>query len=240
MITIVICDDESTHRRAASHLVNDVMHQKGLPYEEKTYENAEDLLHDLSANVVKPDIAVLDIKMEGKDGITLAKELNTICPSCHILFFTSYLEYAPDAYEAEHIWFVVKDRAKEHFAPAMEKALKHLKEDSEKSYEPTILVRSQGRSIPIPAKDILYLSRIGRKAHIFLKDVEYEDSRRAVQLLDGLLDHLFIQCHQGYWVNVEKIEELDHEEFVLEGGIRIPISRTFREAARKKFFERYR
>ena len=48
--------------------------------------------------------------MDGMNGIELANELNSTLPECRIIYLTGYLDYAPDVYTTEHVWFVLKDR----------------------------------------------------------------------------------------------------------------------------------
>ena len=50
----------------------------------------------------------------------------------------------------------------------------------------------------------------------------------------------FVRCHQGYWVNEAGIVGLERDTFLLADGSRIPISRSFRDDARGRFFARYR
>ena len=41
----------------------------------------------------------------------------------------------------------------------------------------------------------------------------------------------------SYWVNKEKIAAMERDEFVLCDGTRVPISRSWRAAARTAFLE---
>ena len=238
MLKIAICDDINDHLQIAGKMVRDYMQAEQRKYETELFHSAEELLEETEKNSYKPDIAILDIEMDGEDGITLAGKLNKSVPLCRIIFLTSYIDYAPDAYETEHIWFVVKKRADEHFAPAMRKALKSL--ESTDASVPAIIIRDKGSSVAVSLDRILYISKVARKAYIRCVDGEYYDTRRPALLIPDHLRNSFIQCHQGYWVNAAKIRELDHEEFILTDGTRIPISRTFRDSARKQFFGMFR
>ncbi len=238
MLRIAICDDLDEHLRIAKKMISDFLQEEHLPSEILLFHSGEEFLSEIAKNDYQPDIAVLDIEMDGKDGITLAGELNHSVPFCRIIFLTGYIDYAPDAYHAEHIWFVVKKRAHEHLVPALKKALRSL-EDSESSI-PAISIRSEGKTVAVPLDTILYISKVGRKAYICCAAEEYYDTRRPALLIPDHLKNRFIQCHQGYWVNSKYIHELDHEEFILTDGTRIPISRTFRTQARAQFFAMFR
>ena len=237
MLTIVLCDDIELHLNKAEQLVSGIMEKQGIPYEIRLFRDAETMLSHVEFNEVRPDIAILDIELDGENGISLAKKLNQSDPKCSVIFLTSYIDYAPDAYEAEHIWFVVKNRADEYLEPALEKALSVYR--SSQNRETGILVRDNRKLTVIPIEKILYISKVGRKAQICCTDGEYFDTRSPSALIPEELSAYFMRCHQGYWVNFKMIRELDKDELVLPGDIRVPISRRYRDTVRRKFFDSY-
>lgn len=235
-LKIAICDDNSTHLKLAENLVTSNLESRS--YAVQLFSCAEELLSEINKDHYAPDIAVLDIELSGEDGITLAKQMNQLVPMCRIIFLTGYIDYAPDAYEAEHIWFVVKKTADRYFPSAMKKALQSL--ESSEHAVPSIVIRENGKSIAVPVSQILYISKVSRKSLIFCKDGEYYDTRRPAMLIPKELGEQFIHCHQGYWVNISMIRELDHDLLVLEDGTRIPISRTHKDEVRERFFDHFR
>ena len=82
--------------------------------------------------------------------------------------------------------------------------------------------------------------RDGRKTRVVCLKESYLVSGPPAMLLTDSVRKSFVRCHQSYWVNLAQVRELDHEEFVLESGQRVPIGRTYRADARKSFFDRYR
>lgn len=237
MLTVVLCDDIELHLKQAEKQVSDILNRQDIPYELHLFHDAESLLTQIEFQEILPDIAILDIEMDGEDGISLAKKLNSIDEKCCVIFLTGYLKYAPDAYATEHIWFVFKNRSEEHLEPAVLKALDVYRHNQTAS--PGIVVRDNRNSKMIPVEEILYISKVGRKAQVRCVDGEYFDTRSPAALIPAEMSEYFLRCHQSYWVNFKMIRELDKEELVLKGGIRIPVSRSRREEVRKKFFERY-
>ncbi len=238
MLITAICDDNAQHLKRAEEMTMQALNDAQQPFALNTFASAEELLSWMDTEAMQPDLAVLDIEMGGEDGISLAKKLNQSAPACRIIFLTSYVDYAPDAYEAEHIWFVVKNRAEEHFNAAVKKALKSLAE--KETARTGLLIREEGKSVLLPLEDILFISKVGRKTQIMCVDGPHYAAENPAGLIpDGLTEN-FLRCHQGYWVNFSQIHELDHEEFVLRDGTRVPISRGFRDEAKRRFFDRYR
>ncbi len=236
MLKIALCDDNKIHLQINEKLVKKCA--GNTVYMIQTFSSAEYLLSEIRKNDYFPDITVLDIEMDGEDGISLAKEMNQLVPQCRIIFLTSYQNYAQDAYNADHIWFVLKKDAERYFPVAWEKAMKSLQE--KESTVPGLVIRENGIAHFIPLDQILYLSKSGRKAEICCTERTYYDTRRPALLISEAVKSSFIQCHQSYWINIQMIESLDHEEFILKNKARIPISRGFREEARRQFFNKYR
>ena len=237
MLKIVICDDQEEHLRRAEALADRTFAAEGQQIRKHLFESAEELLSWMETENSAPDVAVLDIELEGEDGISLAKKLNALAPGCRIIFLTSYLDYAMDVYEAEHIWFVVKKQAEEYFPAAVKKALRSLAE--RETVVPALIVSENRRKTVIPIDRILYLSKMGRKGQVVCVDGEYLDRRGPAALIPAAYREHFLRCHEGYWVNVGMIAQLDRDCFVLKDGTRIPISRGFKAEARSRFFERF-
>ena len=121
MINVAVCDDEPIHRRDAEKRVERILHAEGIAFRLLMFSSAEELLARTEVGEWQPEIAVLDIEMDGEDGISLARKLNEKIPACRIIFFTGYVDHAPEVYVAEHIWFVVKSRADEFLNQLLER-----------------------------------------------------------------------------------------------------------------------
>ena len=235
MLQIAICDDNKLHLEHEKELVHKALSEYKTEIE--LFSSAEELLRSIEPGDYKPDIAILDIQMDGMNGIELANELNSTLPECCIIYLTGYLDYAPDVYTTEHVWFVLKDRIDDTIAPALFKAV---------STSPVgrcsalgLVAKAGGKTCFIPLHDVMYIDRVGRKSRIVTVSGETLVPQSPDALLSGPIGQVFIHCHQGYWVNSQKIAALDRTEFILTDNTRIHISRTFLAASRAKFFELY-
>jgi two-component system response regulator DesR len=77
------------------------------------------------ATKVRPDVALLDIEMPGKDGITTAAELRAALPSCQTMIVTTFGRpgYLRRAMEAGASAFLVKDSPAHELAAAIRRVL---------------------------------------------------------------------------------------------------------------------
>lgn len=232
---IALIDDNPVHLKHSRQLCEKAFESRQIICFIRAFSSVSDFLSQMKN--FSPEIAVLDIEMPEKDGISLGKEINQYLPECRIIFLTSYIEYASDVYETDHIWFVVKNNAEKYFDSAIDKALKSIEEQNHsKDY---LVIKTKGKSEVIPLRSVLYISKIDRKTQVVCDQGEYFDNRKPADLIPEKYLTRFVRCHQGYYVSLQRIKEIDHEDFVLDNGVRIPISRTFSKTARDAFFARY-
>lgn len=198
------------------------------------YSGAEALLTAIRSEGYIPDIAVLDINMDGMDGISLARQLNEIVPECKIIFLSSYLSYAQDVYAVDHVWFILKHDAELRMESALSKAVSIIKQ---KRGEITVLVKSGDGSKLIKLCDIISLERNGLRTTVHCADEDIITAKSPASLLDSVPEAAFVRCHQSKWVNLTHIKSLDKDEFILSDREHIPLSRTYKAEAKKAYFD---
>jgi two-component system response regulator DesR len=78
-----------------------------------------------AAAKTRPDVALLDIEMPGKDGITTAGELRTALPGCQVVILTTFGRpgYLRRAMEVGAAAFLVKDSPAHELAAAIRRVL---------------------------------------------------------------------------------------------------------------------
>ena len=103
-IQILVVDDHQVVREGIRRLLG----------EEEDMElvgqgaNSEEAL--LQAEMLSPDIVLMDIKMPGVDGIELTRQLKQKYPNCNVIMLTLYDEYLNQAMEAGARGYLLKDR----------------------------------------------------------------------------------------------------------------------------------
>ena len=78
-----------------------------------------------TAKKTKPDIALLDIEMPGKDGLSAAQALHENLPSCRIVILTTFGRsgYLRRAMESGAVGFLLKDAPAEQLAIAIRRVM---------------------------------------------------------------------------------------------------------------------
>ena len=228
MYSIAICDDEPLHREYLAQSLRS--HLNGQIAELRPFDSPTAFLQEIGTQGYAPDIAILDIQMNEMNGIDLAQRINAVLPQCAIIFATSYLTYATDVYETEHAYFILKSEFEQRIGTALQKALA-------RKPLPVLHCPVVHGYRNIPCSQVLCLERILRRTKLtLLGGLEEWTPLTPAKLLYTDSAQQFIRCHQSYWVNFRHIETMEHDCFLLAGGLRVPISRTYRSAAREHFF----
>ena len=105
MYTLLIADDERLEREALKYIIRRGTAEIARIIEA---ENSREAL-EIAENE-KPDIAFLDIKMPGINGIEAARRLKEMLPACKIVFLTAFdtFDYAREALRLGAEDFLVK------------------------------------------------------------------------------------------------------------------------------------
>ncbi|WP_158892757.1 response regulator transcription factor [Amycolatopsis anabasis] len=115
MIKVLLADDQAMVRGALATVLDlesdiEVVAQVG---------SGDDVVPE--ARRVQPDVALLDVQMPGKDGLTAAAELHADLPACRIIVCTTFGRpgYLARAMAAGAAGFVVKDSPPEQLVDAV-------------------------------------------------------------------------------------------------------------------------
>ena len=228
MRNLAICDDEPLHRERLAAGVRRHLPEQACSLQ--LFDSPSALLDAIVEHGCTPNIAILDIQMDEMSGIELAKRINAVLPQCAIIFATSYLGFATDVYETEHAYFILKSEFEQRIGAALEKALA-------KKAPPILHYPAVHGYRNVPCSQVLCLERILRRTKLtLLGGAEEWTPLTPMELLDSDAIEQFIRCHQSYWVNFRQIETMENDCFLLPGSLRVPISRTYRSAAREQFF----
>ena len=116
MLKIVVCDDDALCCKEIVKGIRDTL--GSTPADISDFRDPTLLLEHLRKTDCQPHIALLDICMPEQDGIRLAQSMKQYAPFCQIIFLSSYLSYATEVYETEHIYFILKSQLHQRIGPA--------------------------------------------------------------------------------------------------------------------------
>ena len=117
-IKIAVCDDQEQDRQTVLNLLAAYLDQNNLYAVIDTFSSGEALL---DADVSSYNLVFLDIFMAEMNGMETAKALMEKNNRLQIVFTTTSLEFAAEAFEIEALHYIVKPVEKEQFYRVLDK-----------------------------------------------------------------------------------------------------------------------
>jgi two-component system response regulator AlgR len=236
-LRLLLVDDEAPARARLRDLLGDisaevpsiVMAEAADGFAALERAQAEDL-----------DVALIDIRMPGMDGVELARHLARLPNAPAVIFVTAFDQYAVQAFELAALDYLVKPVRAARLADALRKARRRA-DDAVRLEKSALAIRQnlscleRGRILLVPVAEILFLK--AEQKYVTARTAERE------YLLEESLVHLeaefserFLRIHRNCLVaravvtGVERAaDEGDaeaHWQVILDGTAeRLPVSR---------------
>ena len=230
MLRIAVCDDEKRLAEENKAVLEKTLAEICVSAEITVYTDSRNLLYDITEDGFYYDLLLSDIEMPEISGMELAKRIKPFLPDIRIVFITSHIEYAIDAFELSIFRYVPKSDIEKRLPTAIKDAVSLINIEADKSY--TIQVK--GRFEKIPFRDILYIERDGKNAAINTADGVSKVRKSLQAVFDELDSEEFIFIDRGYIVNLIHIMQIKNSTAVLKNGTVLPISRSHLQAVKEQ------
>lgn len=228
---IAVCDDEALERQRIADLVNQIMPEEGLSCRVTSYESGADLLSAIQHGG-RFQILLLDVMMEGLDGMALAAALREKGDHTAIIFISSNLEMALRGYEVEAARYLAKPVDRERLREALMFCYR-----TRLAQKEILLPTASGQSRILPS-DLIYAETWERGVRLVLKDGREETGLKISELAAMLPERQFVFCHRTILVNLAFIQSIRYCELELRSGATLPISK-YRQSEIRKQLMRY-
>lgn len=222
MLRIAICDDDNSAVETHKRIAENCLMQSGSVGEIIVYTTSGNLLYDITEDGFFFDLILLDIEMPGSTGMEIAEKIKPYLPNVKIIFITSHIEYAIDAFELSIFRYVPKNDINRRLFSAIQDAIKLIELEDGKAYT----IQTNSRLEKIPYKDIYYIERDGKNASISAAGGVSKVRKSLQQVYEKLDAEEFIYIDRGYIVNMIHIMQIKDGMAVLKNGVSLPISRT--------------
>ena len=151
---IAVVDDSPRDLQLIKGYVERYFKEKGGDYQVWTFENGLDFLDEEKLSF---DIVFMDVEMPHLNGIETARNFRKRDKMAVLVFITNMAQYAIHGYEVDAIEYMVKPVEYYNFSDKMEKALRFVKRDQEK----TLLLHGQEVTVRIPVSGIYIWKKSG-------------------------------------------------------------------------------
>ena len=226
MIRIAICDDNDAIRSQLRQYIQMFSHSSGIKTELFDYTNSEALLR---TDFHSLDFLILDIQMDGLNGLDAARQIRLTDTDLTIIFFTNYVQYALQGYEVQAYRFLLKPLTYEQFSAVVGTAI----QDRQKQKQKTLLVTGRDKSLQIPINTISYIETDHGNILIHTDNQTISSTTSMKETEETLQDALFFRCHTAYLIPLQKIVSVGLKDVELQNGCKIPLSKHRRKALKE-------
>jgi DNA-binding LytR/AlgR family response regulator len=239
MLTIGVCDDQPQQVQLLLRYLNDYMASFG---EDRVIASSHPVEFLQRLETEKPDLVFLDVNMDDMDGIRLGEAIRARYPDTMLVYVTAFGQYALDAFRVRAFHYLLKPIEREAFNTLMRETMDHLNKIGSGVTEKHFAVRVKGEIARFAYSEIIYFEKMGHcvVVHAQKRDISYYGNMQS--LLQEMDSDMFVQCHQGYVVNLDKVRAFRDKTLKLDGGAEVPVSRSYADHVKsilvKRLFDR--
>lgn len=157
--------------------------------------------------------------MPEMNGIECGHRLHRATNNTVLIFLTNFPQYALEGYECEALRYLVKPCDANKIKTALARALQVVEEKTHK-----ITIKKQNSNISIKISDLYFVEYSNRHIIYHTKNETIEAGGTLENVYDKLKYYGFIQVHQGYLVNMEKIKTFKNSYVILDNGTNVIMS----------------
>ncbi len=224
---IAIVDDSKDDRERLAGLLQKQLKDRGYSVCPEQFPDGETFLQTFRGG--NYDIVFLDIYMRELNGIQTAQRIRETDRDVRLIFCTTSNEFASESYAVRADDYILKPYESKTLSAVLDRlALETLQKQR-------MLTLPDGQRLLL--SDILYTSFSGHYVSICQSTGQTVRVRMTqgdfVRLLQPYAE--FVCCNRGMLVNLQKVEKMDQDDFLMQGGERVPISRRKTAEIKKQY-----
>ncbi|MBD5516390.1 MAG: response regulator transcription factor [Lachnospiraceae bacterium] len=213
---IAICDDDVRGRERIRTLLEKEFSQA----QTREFDSGMKLLENVEEGW-QPDIVLLDIAMEGMDGMETARRLKERSDAI-LIFVTGVKEQVFQAFDVGAFHYLMKPVDHNKMTDVLKRAAQEV--EKRQAVPRYLLVKTEGSHRRVPVEDILYVENSGRKVILHMKTGCLEYYER-MNHLEEVLGEGFYRCHRGYLVALSAVDGYDHDSIIIGNGEKIYLAK---------------
>ena len=230
---LALVEDEEVQIKYLWSLINEISKEIKEPISLTTFTSSKSFL--FSYEDANYDGVLLDIKMEGIDGFSLAKQIRSTNNQVLLAFLTGEAEYVYEGYEVNACGYLLKPVKKE----ALTKLLMRMKEQLHTSQR-KLTIKTKDGVQTILEDDIIYLESQNHNVKLQTQREVLIFSGKISEYEHKLDTNSFFQPHRSYFIHIGHVKRVTKKECVMTNDVVIPIARGKYETLMKQYLAYHR
>lgn len=236
-IRIACCDDEKQQLELYKTMFTNIEMRQDIKLNVEYFLSGNFMLERFQSEKNPFDLVYLDMDMDEKSGLDLAKEIRQNYHSdCLILFLTNYPKYMQNSFDVRAFQYMIKPVQFDEFEKKFNAARKYLEKDDKNR----VVLKIDEDNVVFFTNEIYYIEKekSSKQFLVYLEDKCVVAKGVLSAIENQLLEQHFMQTHRSYLVNMKHIRRIQKNDLVLSNGNLVPISRR-KEKELKQQFMRY-
>ncbi len=215
-LNLAIVDDLLIDRDHLSNEINQYFSDRAdVSFALDSYSGGEELLDHFESGSLQ--IVMLDICMDGMNGIELAKRLRAMDTKLLIIFLTTSREYAFDAFPIHPFDYIIKPYSRAKIRLVLDEALRTLM-----TKEPEITLRVAHGILNVSVSHIVSAVSAGHSVEVHTVGGQ---TLRCLMTFTDIRTNLekypcFMLCNRGIYINMDHALSLKKDEIIMDDGSR--------------------
>lgn len=226
---IAIVDDLKSDTAALLEALDGWLTDNRLEEKIRTYADGETFLREFEPE--RFTVVFLDILLgKGKEnGIAIARHIREVDEEQLLVFTTTESSFALDGFSVQALDYLVKPYEPEQVAAVMKRVHK-IRQPS--AY---IEIREGRETRRIPMDTILYAATANRAIEVHTTQGLFRTYMTLEEVAAQLSGSQFACCSRGVFVNLNQVQSIEEQDFILYSGERLPISRAKRAEMKEAY-----
>lgn len=213
MIKICIIEDEPEIRKLLRMIVE---RQDGFQVVSES-GNFADAISDFAK--YRPEVAFIDIDLNGESGLECAKILTELQPKLKVIFATAHSEYMANAFEIYAFDYLVKpfnmERVVKTLARIKGETAKEIPMENEEvvtqseRHGEKLMIKGKEQVLFVDKSDIIFVERSDSATNIVTKETVYKTTASLSNIEEKLGTREFMRCHKSYIINISMISRIE-------------------------------
>ena len=236
-IRIACCDDEKQQLELYKMMFTNIEMRQDIKLNVEYFLSGNFMLERFQSEKNPFDLVYLDMDMDEKSGLDLAKEIRQNYHSdCLILFLTNYPKYMQNSFDVRAFQYMIKPVQFDEFEKKFNAARKYLEKDDKNR----VVLKIDEDNVVFFTNEIYYIEKekSSKQFLVYLEDKCVVAKGVLSAIENQLLEQHFMRTHRSYLVNMKHIRRIQKNDLVLSNGNLVPISRR-KEKELKQQFMRY-
>ncbi|SFE68961.1 two component transcriptional regulator, LytTR family [Paenibacillus algorifonticola] len=228
MYRVAICEDEQQQRELVRSMLIALSIKSNIEFEIELFSSGEQLLSHYEREETPFHILILDVEMNGLNGIQTARKIRGLNRlDEQIVFLTSYPEYMVESFDVMTFQYLLKP-----VAPSiLEEKIMKLCQYFQALHKKFLVIKSAYEEVVLKYDDIIGIEAaksltIKSKLNFITSHGTYESKGILADYAAALKDSNFLQIHRSIIINLLHVKKFASGVVLMSSGLELPIGRS--------------